>query len=115
MTKKEKMLYSGISPSDMCMRVRNQKRNNEYDSLGNAVAARAVEDYKSACKRLVNCKEKDTKKRHNALTEINELEDFFCSDWFTMLTGGMGSYWLNKIKRDAIVIQKYKIKCECVA
>ncbi len=111
MTKLEKALYYGISPSDMCMRVQNQKHNDEYDSLGNAIAARAVEDYKNVCKRLVSCKEKDSKKRNNALADLEDLENFFCSDWFMMLTGERGSYWLNKIKRDAIVVKEYKCKC----
>ena len=55
--------------------------NNPYDRLANAIVLQAVKEYRYALKRL---------KKHpcnkSALYEKQEIEQFFHSGWYAMLT-----------------------------
>lgn len=55
--------------------------NNDYERLANGIVLQAVKDYRRAKKRL-------KKHPHNdaALCAIREVERFFLSPWFTVLT-----------------------------
>lgn len=58
-----------------------------YENLANAVVLQAVKDYRSA-KRGHNCH------------KINELEEFFCSNWFTVLTDADGMVILERLQEE---------------
>ena len=64
-----------------------------YENLANAIIVSAVEDYKSA---LVKLKRHPDNKR--ALDEIRNLEKFFYSEWYELLTDLDASYLLRKVR-----------------
>ena len=64
-----------------------------YENLANAIIVSAVEDYKSA---LVKLKRHPDNKR--ALDEIRNLEKFFSSEWYELLTDLDASYLLRKVR-----------------
>ena len=97
MTQKERAEFCGISPSEMVMNLRSCQSNDAYDILGNAIAAQAVKDFNKAQEKYR--KSKTSKAKQKAKTVIDETTEFFCSDWFTLLTGESGCYWLSKIVR----------------
>jgi hypothetical protein len=63
------------------------------EDLANAIILDAVEDYKRALTRLKNHPESKAMKR-----DVKEIEKFFYSDWFLMLTNLDPSYLTRKVK-----------------
>jgi len=66
-----------------------------YENLANAIILTAVKDYRSALKKL--------KKRPNyepAQIMENEVERFFCSDWYRELTSVDGNILIKKLKSE---------------
>ena len=55
---------------------------NPYENLANAIVLSAVEDYRKVLQRWSRYPEKDAYQQ-----EKTELEQFFRSDWFGILTG----------------------------
>lgn len=67
-----------------------------YRRLASAIIMQAIRDYHKALKRhdeFVN-----EAKRKQAKKEIQELEDFFCSDWCHMLCGNSGPWLVQRIR-----------------
>lgn len=67
-----------------------------YENLANAIILRAVEDYRDALKKL-----KINPKYQPALKMKEECEQFFLSEWFTILTPLDGAALLRKLKEEA--------------
>lgn len=55
--------------------------NDSYERLANAIVLKAVKDYRHALKRLKKYPENE-----DALYTKFEVERFFRSDWYTLLT-----------------------------
>ena len=64
------------------------------EDLANAIIVRAAKDYKRAVRKL----RKDPEDI-NSLIRIVEIEDFFRSDWFMILTDLAGETLLNRLKQ----------------
>ena len=73
------------------MKIVSEKK--AYENLANAIIVSAIEDYKST---LVKLKRHPDNKR--ALDEIRNLEKFFYSEWYELLTDLDASYLLRKVR-----------------
>ena len=69
-----------------------------WQALGNAVVEQAVKDYKDAIRRL----KKNPKNRIDML-EALALEDFFHSDWYTLLTNVDADYLIDRLRKAVVV------------
>lgn len=67
-----------------------------YENLANAIVKQAARDYMTALKRLKK-NPYDRKKRK----EVRELEEFFHSDWYELLTGVDPNYLIRKLREKA--------------
>jgi hypothetical protein len=66
-----------------------------WQSLANAIVISAVKDYRAALRRLRRRPNSKT-----ALMEIADLERFFRSDWYRMLTNVDGELLIQKLKEE---------------
>ena len=64
-----------------------------YEDLANAIVVQAVEDYR-------NAREGIGSKRYPPKVVIREVERFFRSDWFLMLTRLDGEVLLEKLRNE---------------
>ena len=68
-----------------------------YQALANAVIEQAVKDYRDALRRL---------KRHPdskaAMAEAMEIEGFFHSPWFGVLTQIDPDYLINRLRQETV-------------
>lgn len=68
---------------------------DSYTELANAIIIQAVKDYRKALKTL---------KRHPryepARAMVTEVEEFFHSDWYRVLTSVDGDMLIRKIRRE---------------
>lgn len=67
---------------------------NPYQALANAVVEMAVKDYKQALKQHYRFPDNEDYK-----TEVANLERFFRSDWYVMLTSLDGEYLMAGVRR----------------
>lgn len=67
-----------------------------YERLANAIILSAVRDYRSALKRLA----RDPKSKY-ANEEVKDLERFFLSQWYQMLTEVDGEMLIDKLREEA--------------
>ena len=67
---------------------------NPYQALANAVVEMAVKDYKQALKQHYRFPDNEDYK-----TEVANLERFFRSDWYVMLTALDGEYLMAGVRR----------------
>ena len=67
---------------------------NPYQALANAVVEMAVKDYKQALKQHYRFPDSEDYK-----TEVANLERFFRSDWYVMLTALDGEYLMSGVRR----------------
>jgi hypothetical protein len=67
-----------------------------YENLANAIVKQAARDYMTALKRLKK-NPYDRKKRK----EVRELEEFFHSDWYELLTDVDPHYLIRKLREKA--------------
>ena len=66
-----------------------------YENLANGIVLRAVDDYRDALRDLrVNPSYPD------ALRTVSEVERFFRSDWFSVLTSVDGLVLLEKLQKE---------------
>jgi len=69
-----------------------------YENLANAIILSAAKDYKKVYKRsLYRNKSKQTEQ------ELKELEAFFRSDWFGVLTTIDGEFIMERIRKECRV------------
>ena len=67
-----------------------------YENLANAIIKQASRDYMTALRRLKKnpCSRKE-------LAEVKELEEFFYSDWYELLTNVDPDYLIRKLREKA--------------
>lgn len=68
-----------------------------YHVLANAIIIRAVEDYRDAIKTL-----KKHPKDRKAMDTALEIEEFFRSEWYKVLTGADAKKLLDRLRREAV-------------
>lgn len=66
------------------------------EQLCNAIILQAVKDYRAAARHLKKHPDSFSTRR-----ELNELEQFFLSDWFTVLSDADGEQILIRLRREA--------------
>lgn len=81
-----------------------------YKDLANAIIIQAVQDYKDTANRIIFNKINLNQVNQTALDTLDDLYDFFESDWFKKLTNINSEYILKKIKFQ--LIKKWKNKKE---
>ena len=67
--------------------------SDPYQNLANAIVAQAAKDYLSALKRL-----KKNPRNRMAMDEAMQLEKFFHSGWYGVLTGVDPDYLIRKLR-----------------
>ena len=72
-----------------------ETKMNPWQSLANAIVISAAKDYRTALRRL-----RRNPKNKTALSEIADLERFFRSDWYAMLTNVPGETLIRKQKEE---------------
>lgn len=68
---------------------------NPYENLANAIILTAVEDYRRALNRYVK-----NPKSKEAGAEVEKLERFFRSGWYSVLTSVDGEFLIRKIRAE---------------
>ena len=68
---------------------------DRYAEFANALVVSAVREYRSYLRKLAR-NEND----RNAIIRIEELEDFFYSDWFGILTYLDPNYLIDRLQRE---------------
>ena len=68
-----------------------------YERLANAIVLQAVMDYRRALRKL----RKDSKDEE-AVKTIVQVEKFFRSGWYQLLTSIDGEFLLNKLREEAL-------------
>lgn len=66
-----------------------------YENLANAIILQAVRDYRMALKSL-----KADPKNRTALADKDEVERFFRSDWFSVLTSVDGEMLIRSLQME---------------
>ncbi len=69
----------------------------EYEKLANAIVLQAVKDYRHALKHQKKCPNS-----RDAKAQIDELERFFRSGWYTALTTVDGEYLITELRKEAL-------------
>lgn len=72
------------------------RQDDGYTELANAIILQAVKDYRSALKCL-----KVNPRNYSAETDKNEVERFFRSQWFSMLTAIDGKMLIRSLREEA--------------
>ena len=67
-----------------------------YEKLAHAIILQAVKDYRMALEDI-KAEPDDTA----ALEAKSEIEEFFCSDWFNVLTRTSGRRIMHELQREA--------------
>ena len=68
-----------------------------YQALANAIIIQAAKDYKNALKYNAH----DPMAIEHSVS-IKDLERFFCSEWFSVLSAVDGESLMNRIKSEAL-------------
>lgn len=68
---------------------------NPYEALANAIVLQAVNDYRAALKKV-----KKNPNNREALDEALQIERFFRSQWYQVLTSVDGEYLINRLRRE---------------
>lgn len=66
-----------------------------YENLANAIILTAVDDYRRALKKY--SKNPDSK---SAKAEVDSLERFFRSQWYSVLTSVEGEFMIRKLRAE---------------
>lgn len=77
------------------MGIKNSEYLDPYENLANAIIQTAATDYRAAMRRL--CK---NHANYAAASEAAELERFFRSAWYEMLTDLDGEYLLGRLRQE---------------
>ena len=64
-----------------------------YERLANAIILQAVSDYRTVLRKI-----KAHPKNRDAINEALEIEKFFRSGWYQMLTGVEGEFLIRKLQ-----------------
>lgn len=66
-----------------------------YENLANAIILQAVKDYRMALKSL-----KANRRNRTAMADKDEIERFFRSDWFSVLTSVDGEMLIRSLQME---------------
>lgn len=66
-----------------------------YERLANAIVLQAVSDYRTALKKI-----KAHPKNRQAIDEALEIEKFFRSGWYQMITSVDGEFLIRKLQEE---------------
>ena len=72
-----------------------ETKMDPWQSLANAIVISAAKDYRATLRRL-----RRNPKSKTALSEIADLERFFRSDWYAMLTNVPSEALIRKLKEE---------------
>lgn len=72
-----------------------ETKMNPWQSLANAIVISAAKDYRAALRRL-----RRNPNSQSAKSEIADIERFFRSDWYAMLTNVHGEALIRKLKEE---------------
>ena len=75
--------------------MQNRTDGDPYENLANAIVSEAAKDYIAALKKL--------KRKHNnkiAMQEAMDLERFFHSGWYSMLTSVDSDYLIRRLREE---------------
>lgn len=67
---------------------------NPYEKLANAIVLQAVSDYRAALKKV-----KKNPKNRDAIDEALQIEKFFRSEWYQVLTAVDGEYLIDRLRK----------------
>ena len=70
-------------------------KGNPYENLANTIIFTAVEDYRKALSRF--SRNPDSK---DAQADVSELERFFRSRWYSVLTSVEGEFLIRKLRAE---------------
>lgn len=68
---------------------------NPYEKLANAIILQAVSDYRAALKKV-----KKNPKNRDAMDEALQIEQFFRSEWYQVLTSVDGEYLIDRLRKE---------------
>lgn len=68
---------------------------NPYEKLANAIILQAVSDYRIALKKV-----KKNPKNRDAIDEALQIEKFFRSEWYQVLTSVDGEYLIDRLRKE---------------
>ena len=68
---------------------------NPYEKLANAIILQAVSDYRAALKKV-----KKNPKNRDAIDGVLQIERFFQSEWYQVLTSVDGEYLIEKLREE---------------
>ena len=66
-----------------------------YEKLANAIVLQAVSDYRAALKKV-----KKNPKNRDAIDEALQIEKFFRSEWYQVLTSVDGEYLIDRLQKE---------------
>lgn len=72
-----------------------ETKMDPWQSLANAIVISAAKDYRAALRRL-----RRNPNSQSAKSEIADIERFFRSDWYAMLTNVPGEALIRKLKEE---------------
>ena len=68
---------------------------NPYEKLANAIVLQAVSDYRAVLKKV-----KKNPKNRDAIDEALQIEKFFRSEWYQVLTSVDGEYLIDRLRKE---------------
>ena len=68
---------------------------NPYEKLANAIVLQAVSDYRAALKKV-----KKNSNNRDAIDGSLQIEKFFRSEWYQVLTSVDGKYLIEKLREE---------------
>lgn len=72
--------------------------NDPYEKLANAIVIQAAKDYHTARRKL-----KRNLRNQDAAAEVDSIERFFRSQWYTVLTEVDGELLIRKLREEICV------------
>ncbi len=78
------------------MAAKKNMPDDPYERLSNAIVIQAAEDYRAALKRI-----KRNPKNQDAVDEALQIERFFRSGWYQVLTSVDGEYMIRRLQEEA--------------
>lgn len=77
------------------MAAKKNMPEDPYERLANAIVIQAAEDYRTALKRI-----KRNPKNRDAIDEVLQIEQFFRSGWYQVLTSIDGEYLIRRLQEE---------------
>lgn len=78
------------------MAAKKNMPDDPYERLAYAIVIQAAEDYRAALKRI-----KRNAKNRDAVDEALQIERFFRSGWYQVLTSVDGEYMIRRLQEEA--------------